>query len=160
MSRVYRPRVTEEAQRKHREDERRRRRANPEHIRAVDRARQPQRNAARARNPEPHRARWRSYRARHPEEFKRRDRAQNLRRKYGLTIADYDRMMRKQKGRCKICRRKCKTGRRLAVDHPKGKREVRALLCAACNRGIGCLQHDPRLLRRAARYIEGKGKLR
>lgn len=57
-------------------------------------------------------------------------------RKYGLTAAEYDALLKTQDGRCAICRRKPKT-RRLSVDHDhslKGRASVRGILCMRCNR--------------------------
>jgi hypothetical protein len=42
----------------------------------------------------------------------------------------------------------------LHVDHDHITGRVRALLCSGCNTGIGHLQDDPDVLRRAADYIE------
>jgi hypothetical protein len=75
--------------------------------------------------------------------------------KYGLTEERYNEILVSQGGRCAICRiEKCKTGRRFAVDHDHGTGKVRGILCSACNIGIGHMQDDPELLRRAADYLE------
>ena len=65
--------------------------------------------------------------------------AQVLKRSYGLTLADYNAMLRKQAHRCSVCRRpetiKSRGGqiRRLAVDHDHVTGTVRGLLCHRCN---------------------------
>lgn len=60
-----------------------------------------------------------------------------------------------QKGCCAICgRHHSAFKRRLAVDHCHKTNKVRALLCAACNAGLGAFQDSPELLRKAANYIE------
>jgi Recombination endonuclease VII len=69
---------------------------------------------------------------------------------YGLSIAEYERMLKRQGGRCAICRSKDK----LCVDHCHDTQEVRALLCGKCNTGLGCFNDDPRLLRAAATFLE------
>ena len=43
---------------------------------------------------------------------------------------------------------------RLAIDHDHVTGAIRALLCHACNVGIGTFGDDPDLLRAAASYIE------
>lgn len=78
-----------------------------------------------------------------------------LYRNYGITLDDYDRMYEKQNGVCAICNlpQLSKRNTRLCVDHDHDTGEVRGLLCDSCNRGIGLLKDDPRLLERAAQYI-------
>jgi hypothetical protein len=63
-------------------------------------------------------------------------RARRLKRKYGITVKQYQMLLRFQNGRCAICQRPPR-GRRLAVDHDhslKGVDSVRGLLCYGCNR--------------------------
>jgi Recombination endonuclease VII len=60
-------------------------------------------------------------------------------RKYGLTPADYDEMVETQNGRCMICNTD-QPGTESGywpVDHDHATRRVRALLCSACNAGLG-----------------------
>jgi hypothetical protein len=40
------------------------------------------------------------------------------------------------------------------VDHCHITGRVRALLCQACNTGIGKLKEDPALIRKSADYVE------
>lgn len=86
--------------------------------------------------------------------WKEHVRAENLKKLFGITIADYERMLVEQNGVCAICCRKCKTGKRLAVDHDHATGEVRGLLCTNCNQGLGKYRDDPLLLRTAASYLE------
>lgn len=72
----------------------------------------------------------------------------HLRRKYGLTGDEYDRLLAAQGGLCAICRqpeRLMGRGRvrRLAVDHDHRTGRVRGLLCASCNTILGHLRDDP-----------------
>ena len=81
-------------------------------------------------------------------------RKKHLQEKYGLTVAQYEAMHRRQGGKCKVCREPEKTNARLAVDHCHTTGRVRGLLCKSCNWGIGLLKDDAKLLRRAAGYLE------
>jgi hypothetical protein len=75
-------------------------------------------------------------------------------RKYGITLEDYNRMFEEQGGRCAICgTHQCATGRALAVDHDHKTGKVRGLLCQACNTAIGKLNDDPELIHKAADYV-------
>lgn len=79
-------------------------------------------------------------------------------RKYGLSTADYDAMLTAQSGLCAICSNP--PGKiRLHVDHDHETGEVRGLLCAACNRGIGSLRDDPALLLSALAYLAAEKRL-
>jgi hypothetical protein len=88
----------------------------------------------------------REYHARHAE---RRRCA-----KYGITVADFRTMLAVQGHACRICRARF-DGRTLPhIDHVHATGTVRGILCGKCNRGIGHLQDNASLLRRAARYVE------
>jgi hypothetical protein len=54
---------------------------------------------------------------------------------YGLTAAEYDRLLAEQGGRCAICRARPKS-KRLAVDHDHRTGAVRGLLCSRCNHDL------------------------
>jgi hypothetical protein len=85
-----------------------------------------------------------------PEEAKR---DADLRRLYGITLADYRRLLTHQAGVCAVCGRPPVT-RALHVDHDHRTKVVRGLLCHACNRLLVGRQRDPEKLRAAARYLE------
>lgn len=100
-------------------------------------------------------ARSRAYRKAHPAWL----RNSNLKR-YGITIAEYERLRRKQGGKCAICGRRerqrdyrTKKRHRLAVDHDADTGKVRGLLCGGCNTGIGKFDHDRARLAEAIRYL-------
>jgi|RhiMetdeSRZDD1v2_1073273.scaffolds.fasta_scaffold435934_2 hypothetical protein len=86
------------------------------------------------------------------EEWARRSRNSRLRSNYGLSIEGYNALLAQQGGACAICRKQPE--QRLCVDHCHVTQKVRRLLCRRCNLGIGYFGDDPRLLRRAAAYLE------
>lgn len=65
----------------------------------------------------------------------RNDRNRYLQKTYGISIAEYDRLLAAQSGRCAICRG-LSGGKNLAVDHNHKTGEVRGLLCKRCNSAI------------------------
>lgn len=61
-------------------------------------------------------------------------RARHLMRRYNLSIADYEMLIASQNGRCAICNiLGSETSKGLVVDHLKGTKQVRGLLCNVCN---------------------------
>ena len=76
-------------------------------------------------------------------------------RKYGLSPSQYEKILREQDGRCKICGSTKPGGKftRLVVDHDKLTGRVRGLLCDSCNRGIGLLKHDLKVLQASIEYL-------
>lgn len=82
-----------------------------------------------------------------------RAKSNELRKMFGITLADYDAMLEAQGGGCAICGKPRDKHYRLAVDHDHASGKIRGLLCAHCNRGIGHFGDDPKLLRKAADYL-------
>ena len=78
-----------------------------------------------------------------------------LRRKYGITLDEYDRMVEDQGGRCAICGSTDPRngGNMLAVDHDHATGRVRGLLCGTCNTALGKFRDNPEILRSAIRYL-------
>ncbi len=76
-----------------------------------------------------------------------------LKRKYGITPHDYDRMVAEQNGLCAICSRPPADGRRLAVDHCHRENFVRGLLCSPCNTALGLFAEDAERMRAAIAYL-------
>lgn len=89
---------------------------------------------------------------------KERKRNERWLRVYGITVAEYDAMLRAQRGGCAICGTTVVGRRRVhwCIDHDHETGEVRGLLCSLCNTGVGSLGDDPVLLRKAVDYLEGK----
>lgn len=71
-----------------------------------------------------------------------------LKRKYGLSTAQFDAMVDQQQGMCAICSNALE-----CVDHCHVTGVVRGLLCNRCNLGIGMLDDNPVLLKQAAEYL-------
>ena len=89
---------------------------------------------------------------------KRKRRDQMLRSKYNLSADDYDKMLKKQKNRCKICHRK--EGKfKFHVDHCHKTNKVRGILCHQCNWYLGTIDKDIRVLKRLEKYKLNKGDI-
>lgn len=97
----------------------------------------------------------REYRALHPNRAKHADLAKH----YRISLDDYEGLVEKQNGKCRICEideTLVIRGKRvrLAVDHCHKTGKIRGLLCSACNKGLGGFKDSPDLLRKAAAYLE------
>jgi len=85
---------------------------------------------------------------------KQRVRAARYMRLYGITIAQFDKMIELQGGVCAICGREPTPGRRLHADHCHRTKRVRGGLCAFCNmRTVGRGADDSQLHESAAAYL-------
>lgn len=75
-----------------------------------------------------------------------------LRRKYGISIEEYESLLTLQSGRCAICLQEPANGKRLHVDHCHTSGVVRGLLCHQCNWYLGKVDSIPGLLTRLIAY--------
>ena len=81
-----------------------------------------------------------------------------LRRNYGISLEQYDDLLKVQGGRCAICRVDMEEyPRRFSVDHCHISSRVRGLLCLQCNVGLGNLRESPSLMMRALEYLLSHG---
>lgn len=104
-----------------------------------------------AENREQHLATQRKRRSR--PEVKARERDLYLRRKYGMTMAEYDALLERQGGVCAICGRPPRDDISLHVDHEHETGAIRGLLCFRCNNAVGDFDDDPVVLQRAGDYL-------
>jgi hypothetical protein len=78
-----------------------------------------------------------------------------LKRKFGITIRQYNEMFDSQKGCCAICKtHQSQMKQTLAVDHNHTTGKVRGLLCGNCNNGLGRFKDSSILLDKARRYLD------
>jgi hypothetical protein len=79
-----------------------------------------------------------------------------LRRRYGMTVEQFETLFVLQGNRCAICHvDKPTTKKGWVVDHDHVTGKVRGILCGKCNSAIGYLGDSPALLNRAAKYLGG-----
>jgi len=93
-----------------------------------------------------------------PQKYKTYFRNHRLIKKYGITQADYERMLQEQGGVCGICGGQPDITRhgitRLAIDHDHATGKIRGLLCNNCNAGMGIIGDTVEHLERAAEYLK------
>lgn len=85
-------------------------------------------------------------------------REHNLKAHYGMTQAEFDRMLREQGYSCAICDIEQWQTKNFHVDHDHSTGRVRALLCGHCNRGLGAFQDSPQIAEKAAVYLRKHGR--
>ena len=76
--------------------------------------------------------------------------------RYGITKWDIYSFLRRQKGKCPICRKTFTKENSYVVDHCHNKNKVRGLLCHNCNRGLGFFSDSYQRMARASKYIESR----
>lgn len=62
--------------------------------------------------------------------------------KYGLTVEQYKKILRKQHYCCAICDRKFTNTNKPCCDHNHKTMNFRGLLCIRCNTTVGALEKD------------------
>jgi len=86
---------------------------------------------------------------------KERAKDYRLRKRYGITLKQYYKMLKAQNYKCVICGKEhetCKYG--LCVDHNHKTGRVRGLLCMYCNRKVvGRIGDDKKRMRGLIKYI-------
>ena len=82
-----------------------------------------------------------------------------FKRKYGITLLQYNYMLDAQNNKCAICNKE-ETAllkgvvRRLAIDHCHITGKVRGLLCDKCNHLLGLVNDSCSLLENAINYLK------
>lgn len=74
-----------------------------------------------------------------------------IKRKYGLTLEQFDTMMFDQNGKCAICYQEMTLPH---IDHNHATGQLRALLCGTCNMGLGLFKESTEQLFRAISYLD------
>ena len=94
-------------------------------------------------------------RARPADWYERVDRKNSLRRLYGITLEEYDKMLSDQEYRCAICdKHQDEFKKKLHVDHCHTTGKIRGLLCQKCNQGLGLFGDNKNLLIKASEYLK------
>lgn len=88
----------------------------------------------------------------------------NINRRYGISRAQYDELLKLQNDGCAICGQRetsfdprAGTVKKLAVDHCHKTNKIRGLLCWRCNGTIGKLEDDIELLDKMRAYLVKHG---
>jgi hypothetical protein len=78
----------------------------------------------------------------------------SIKKKFGINLTEYNRMLAAQGSVCAICFTKPNLRHaNLAIDHDHATGKIRALLCARCNTAIGHLMDSPTVVESAVAYL-------
>jgi len=76
-----------------------------------------------------------------------------LKKKFGISLDEYNQLYKKQNGLCAICGNP-ENGKKLSIDHCHKTDKIRGLLCQCCNWGLGSFKDNPKLLNKAIEYLQ------
>jgi hypothetical protein len=85
------------------------------------------------------------------------ERNRDYKRKYGITLEDYNKMLQEQKNSCAVCGLGADSASkgRLFVDHCHTTHKVRGLLCHHCNTMLGLAKDNIDVLQKSIEYLKG-----
>lgn len=86
-----------------------------------------------------------------------------LKRQYGITPDDYDRLLKEQGGKCGVCGcadppKRQGNATHWHVDHCHETGNVRGILCYRCNSGLGNFKDNVDSLQAAIAYLKRTAK--
>ena len=96
-----------------------------------------------------------NWRLNNPEAYKESCRRRNLKKKFGITLEEYEKLYKQQNGKCACCLKdKSNSGiDGLVVDHCHASGKVRELLCSCCNTALGLLKEDESIIKNLLQYV-------
>lgn len=103
-----------------------------------------------AKDPKKNIAKVRNWQKTQPEKHRHHQQRAKLLQRYGLTLEAYDELLKAADGKCAICQQPAK----LCVDHDHATGQVRGMLCANCNHGLGKFRENIAALKAAIAYLE------
>ena len=98
----------------------------------------------------------RKWRTLNKEKSHIQDLKSRLKKEYGITVGEYEAILKSQHNKCAICKSdspKRKSSRGFFVDHNHNTGLIRGLLCHRCNLAVGWVEDSPDLILSLANYI-------
>jgi len=80
-------------------------------------------------------------------------RSHSLMSKYGITVFQFDDILKKQNYKCAACSCEFETRKQTHVDHCHKSKNVRGILCMNCNVTLGYAKEDVKRLRSLIDYL-------
>ena len=105
--------------------------------------------------------RARSHRKLYPEKVALKHKAEDCKKRFGITLEEYNRLLALQNNKCALCNEEFEgTGTSKlspSLDHNHETGKLREFIHHKCNTAIGFLNDDPTKCRLAAEYLEKHG---
>ena len=106
-------------------------------------------------------AKHRVYRQTHKDKVRTQACGYRLKRRYGITLVEFNAMRQKQRDRCALCKKPMEFGGgmrmlRAVVDHCHRTGRVRGLIHARCNTLLARAEDSVVRLRQAIKYLQKK----
>lgn len=76
-----------------------------------------------------------------------------LKHRYGISLVEYEQLVRNQNGLCQICGQENSNKRSFHVDHDHTTGKIRGILCSKCNICLGLVNDDIEILTNAINYL-------
>lgn len=99
------------------------------------------------------RVRQQKWKTDNPAQHKKLERKSYLKKRWGLSVDEYQKMSEAQDHRCAICRQPESENRSMAVDHDHSTGKIRGLLCRPCNTSLAQFENTDSL-QRAVEYLK------
>jgi hypothetical protein len=101
---------------------------------------------------------------RNKPDFKQEDKNRKLKKFFGITLEQYNKMLEEQNGVCAVCGnnevafdKRTNKNRSLSVDHNHKTGKIRGLLCSNCNHILGKAKDNIIILQKLIEYLKLKG---
>lgn len=78
----------------------------------------------------------------------------HLKNRFGISIAQFDKLLKLSDGTCQICREPESRRRRLSLDHNHETGAIRGWLCDRCNKVLGQIKDSVEKLESAIAYLK------
>ena len=97
-----------------------------------------------------------SWHQRNPEKARLKQRINNLKVRFGLTIQEYNELGESQGWKCAICGNAGIERNPLCIDHCHDSGKVRGLLCRQCNQALGLIKENVTSAKALVEYIRNR----
>jgi len=84
---------------------------------------------------------------------RKRRKEYDLKRRYGVTLEQKQKMIEDQDGKCAICAEELDRGKDTHLDHDHKTGKIREILCVSCNHMIGGSKDNQSTLQKGIEYL-------
>lgn len=77
----------------------------------------------------------------------------SLKRKYGITLIEWEKLFDTQDRKCAICQKDFTCGKNWHTDHDHVTGKIRGILCNLCNTALGKFKDNETTLQNAINYL-------